>query len=192
MAAALDTTLDPGELAARAQGGDRDAEAALCLRLAPAVRAFARRRLGNAEAVREFQQEVMLLFVEALRRGAVEDPARVAGFVLGICRNLSLERVRQRERREQLWQTYGLTAQAFDGNVPDHATLEVMRLEDCLTELSQRARDVLWLSYGELRSHAEVAQQLGITEGNARVLRHRSLALLRECLSTPKFWEAAR
>jgi RNA polymerase sigma-70 factor (ECF subfamily) len=190
MGAALDTTTDPGELATRAQSGDRNAEAALCLRLAPAVRAFARRRLNNADAVREFQQEVMLLFVEALRRGAVEEPARVAGFVLGICRNLSLERVRQRERRALLWQTYGLSAQSFDGNVPDHASLEVMRLEDCLTELSQRARDAIWLSYGELRSHAEVAEKLGMTEGNARVLRHRSLTALRACLSIPKYWEA--
>src|SRR4051812_42880254 len=98
---------DPAELAIRAQRGDRHAEAQLCQRLAPAVRAFARRRLRSTEATREFQQEVLLIFVEALRGGKVEEPARVAGFVLGICRNLALDRVRAHERRSKLWELYG-------------------------------------------------------------------------------------
>ena len=87
--------------------GDRGAEATLCRRFLPAVRLFARRRLRTPDAVAEFSQDVMLLFIEALRRGAVEDPDRLGGFVLGICRNLALDRVRQRERRESLWQQYG-------------------------------------------------------------------------------------
>jgi RNA polymerase sigma-70 factor (ECF subfamily) len=181
-----------GELAVRAQRGDREAEGLLCSRLAPAVAAFARRRLATRDAVREFQQDAMLLFVEALRRGAVEDPARVAGFVLGICRNLALDRVRQRERRAALWETFGAAVTAVVPALPERPTFEIMRLEDCLTGLTQRARDAVWLSYGELKSHAEVAAALGISEGNARVLRHRALATLRECLSVPKGWESAR
>jgi RNA polymerase sigma-70 factor (ECF subfamily) len=141
------------------------------------------------EAVREFQQDVLLVFVEALRRGAVEDPARVAGFVLGICRNVALDRARQRERRVALWEAFGETIAPHAPGTPEHATIEIMRLEDCLTDLSQRAREAVWMSYGELRTHAEVAQRLGVSEGNARVLRHRALAALRKCLAIPKPWE---
>jgi len=177
-------------LAARALAGDRSAEARLCLRLAPAIRAFARRRLRSAEATSEFQQEVLLIFVEALRKGQLEDPARVAGFVLGICRNLALDRVRERERRGKLWELYGQAVTACDVVQPAEVTLEIMRLEDCLTELSQRAREAVWLSYGEVLSHAEVSTRLGISEANARVLRHRALHALKQCVALPKRWEA--
>ena len=177
-------------LAARALAGDRAAEAQLCLRLAPAIRAFARRRLRSTEATGEFQQEVLLIFVEALRERRLEDPARVAGFVLGICRNLALDRVRERERRGKLWELYGEVVSASDVVQPAEVTLEIMRLEDCLTELSHRARQAVWLSYGEVLSHAEVSTRLGISEGNARVLRHRALHALKQCVATPKRWES--
>jgi len=182
-------TADAAVLAARALAGDRSAEAQLCLRLSPAIRAFARRRLRSQEASREFQQEVLLLFVEALRAGRLEDPARVGGFVLGICRNLALSRVRERERRGKLWELYGESVSACDVVQPAEATVEIMRLEDCLTELSKRARDAVWLSYGELLSHSEVSSRLGISEGNARVLRHRALHALKQCVTVPKRWE---
>src|SRR6187549_1027920 len=99
--------ISAAELVARAAGGDREAESTLCRRFEAAVRLFARRRLRAPEAVDEFTQDVMLLLIEALRAGRVEDPARLGGFVLGICRNLALDRVRQKERRESLWQQYG-------------------------------------------------------------------------------------
>lgn len=192
MRCALDSSSEPAELAARALRGDRSAEARLCSRLTPAIRAFARRRLRSSEATLEFQQEVLLIFVEALRKGQVEEPARVAGFALGICRNLALDRARQRARRGKLWELYGEAVASHDVAQPEEVTLEIMRLEDCLTELSERARQAVWLSYGELLSHAEVSSKLGVSEGNARVLRHRALIALRECVATPKVWETAR
>ena len=187
---AHDDATEAAVLAARALAGDRAAEARLCLRLAPAIRAFARRRLRSWEASREFQQEVLLIFVEALRAGRLEDPARVAGFMLGICRNLALDRARERERRGKLWELYGEAVSACDPLPPAEVTLEIMRLEDCLTELSQRARQAVWLSYGERLSHSEVSTRLGISEGNARVLRHRALHALKQCVASPKRWEA--
>lgn len=171
-----------GDLVARAQRGDRAAESTLCRRLAPAIRAFARRRLAGADAVRDFEQDVLVLFVEALRRGGVEDPPRVGGFVLGICKNVARERVRRRERRDELWEMYAADVSPFVANAPEHATVDVLRLEACLTQLSQRARDAIRLAYAEQKSHAEVAELLKISETNARVLRHRTLHALRECM----------
>jgi RNA polymerase sigma-70 factor (ECF subfamily) len=184
-------TVSAAELVLQAQKGDRSAEAALSARFVPAIRAFARRRLRTADAVREFQQDVLVLFVEALRRGAIEDPNRVPGFVLGICRNVALERARQRERRTALLEMYGEDLVPHEQVLPPRATTEILRLEECLTSVSQRARDVVWLSYGEVLAHAEIAAKLGISEGNARVLRHRTLAALRECMSKPHAWEEA-
>jgi RNA polymerase sigma-70 factor, ECF subfamily len=185
---------DVADLVARAEGGDRAAEATLCVRFAPAVRAFARRRLRTAEAVEEFAQDVMLMFLEALRRRKVEDATRVGGFVLGICRNVALDRVRQRERREALWQEHGAALAELTADLPgpdDKPSYEIVHLEDCLSRLSQKGRDLLRLAYGEAQSHGEIATRLAISEGNARVLRHRTLQTLRSCMGERMTWEAA-
>jgi DNA-directed RNA polymerase specialized sigma24 family protein len=47
------------------------------------------------------------------------------------------------------------------------------------------------LSYVEAAGHTEIAMRLATTEANARVLRHRSLLALRECMSKRISWEAA-
>ena len=188
-----DAMLPVATLVGRAAEGDRGAEATLCRRFLPAVRLFARRRLRTPDAVAEFSQDVMLLFVEALRRGTVEDPASVGGFVLGICRNLALDRVRQRERRESLWQQYGAAWTDLGADMPgpeDAPGYEIIHLEDCLSRLNQRGRDVVRLAYAEARSHGEIATQLSTSEANARVLRHRTLHTLRDCMTRLLSWQA--
>lgn len=177
-------------LVGQAAAGQREAEAKLCERFAPVVRAFARRRLRSAEAVDEFAQDVLLAMVEALRAGHVAQPERIAGFVLGICRNLALERARQRERRQELWQMHGAALLTVSAEAVEHS-YEASHLEDCLSQLSQRARDLIQLGYAEARGHDEIAQALSISPANARVLRHRTLASLRECMAKRMSWEAA-
>lgn len=179
------------QLLVRAQSGDRAAEASLCARFVPAVRTFARRRLRTEDAVAEFTQDALLLLVEAVRRGAVEDPERVGGFILGICRNLAHERVKQRERRKALWEKYGADVAPLTADEPVYASYETMHLEDCVSQLSKRARDVLRLSYAEAKSHGEIAQMLATSEANARVLRHRTLGALRDCMAKRISWETA-
>jgi DNA-directed RNA polymerase specialized sigma24 family protein len=47
------------------------------------------------------------------------------------------------------------------------------------------------LGYVEARDHDQVAAALAISPANARVLRHRTLSSLRECMSKRMSWEAA-
>jgi RNA polymerase sigma factor (sigma-70 family) len=179
-----------GALVERAGRGDRDAESALCRRFEGAVRLFARRRLRTPDAVDEFAQDVMLVLIEALRAGTIEDPGRLGGFVLGICRNVALDRVRQKERREALWEQYGSALVPPADEPTSEVSYEVIHLEDCLTQLPERSRDVVRLAYAEARSADEIAQHLGTSAVNARVLRHRALQALRTCMSKRISWEA--
>ena len=184
--------LEPhAELVLRAGRGDRNAAASVCLRFAPAVRAFARRRVVQTEAVDEFTQDVMLVLVEALVTHKLERPERLPGFVLGICKNLARDRARQRERKSALLDEYGALLAGFTPEVPERPTYELMHLEDCLSSLSERARQVVRLAYAEAKSPADIARALSLTEGNLRVLRHRTLGALRDCMSRRISWEAA-
>ena len=180
------------ELVMRAGNGDRQAESTLSQRFAPAVRAFACRRLRGVEATEDFTHDVLLLLVESLRRGSVHEPERLAGFVLGICKKLVLDRVRTSERRAQLWQQFGeaLAPLGPQGTARD-CPYELIHLEDCLSRLSQRAREVVRLGFIEAQGHESVAEALGVTAANARILRHRALCSLRECMSRVISWEAA-
>jgi RNA polymerase sigma-70 factor (ECF subfamily) len=129
--------------------------------------------------------------IEALRQRRVEQPERLGGFVLGICRTLAFDRARQRERRELLWQTYGAALQAVSADAVARESYEIAHLEDCLSQLSKRARELLRLGYVEARAHEEVAAALEISPANARVMRHRTLASLRDCMGKRMSWEAA-
>lgn len=177
-------------LVAAAGAGDRRAEAALCRRFAPAVRTFARRRLRTADAVEEFAQDVFLRLVEALRAGQVAEPERVGGFVLGICRNLARERARNAERRAQLWEQFGAALAAL-AEEPTLAGYQIAQLEDCISQMSQRSRDVIRYAFVDGEPAAAIASRLAMTEGNVRVVRHRALEALRACMATKVSWEGA-
>jgi RNA polymerase sigma-70 factor (ECF subfamily) len=176
-------------LVAAATAGDRRAEATLCRKFAAAVRTFWRRRLRGSE-VEELTQDVMLRFVQALRTGAVSEPERVGGFVLGICRNLARERARVAERRAELMAQFGESLASLEDE-PALARYQLAQLEDCLSQMTQRSRDVLRHAYVDGHSAAEIGERLAMTEGNVRVVRHRALEALRTCMSQKIFWEVA-
>lgn len=176
-------------LVERAANGDRAAEAEVCARFAHAVRLFARRRLGARHAVEEFAQDVMLALIQALRAGGVADPPRLGGFVLGICRNLAKDRVRSSERREELWQRHGVTLESLAAAPPESSSYELIHLEDCVSQLPKRSRDLLRLAYVDASSADDIAARLDTTAVNVRVLRHRTLQTLRDCMSKRISWE---
>jgi RNA polymerase sigma-70 factor (ECF subfamily) len=179
------------DLVRAAANGEREAETLLCERFGVAIRTFARRRLRGSDAVEEFAQDVLLQLIQALRTQAVEDPTRIGGFVLGICRNLARDRVRSHERRAALWSQFGVVLAALEDEQEESRRHEVAQLEDCLSQLAQRTRDVIRYAYVDGHSAPEIAVRMTMTEGNVRVLRHRALHTLRDCMSQRIFWEAS-
>lgn len=170
----------------RALHGDTAAEREVCRRLFPAVSAYAHRRLGHA-AAEDFVHDVLMIVIQAMRDGRVQDAGNMASFALGVCRNLSRERARSDERRQTLFQQFGMTEAdltALDEQVGVHRA----QLEDCFSQLTLRARKVIRASFCEEFADAEIAATLEVSEPNVRVIRHRSLAALRECLERPISW----
>ena len=149
-------------LVTAARSGDRRAESALCRRFLPAVRTFWRRRVHAADLVDELAQEVSLRFVQALRAGSVDEPERVGGFILGICRNLARERARTAERRAELWSQFSDVLASL-ADEPAIASYQLAQLEDCLSQMTQRSRAVIRHAYVDGHSAAEIAAKLEMT-----------------------------
>ncbi len=176
--------LSDAELARRiasgAPAGAPGAEAELYTRLAPRVRLYGLRHLRDAESAADLAQQVLLMTIERLRDGKIREPERLASYVLGMCRLVVLDLKRGGWRRERvLWQfaddlpsTGGAEAPRLDGE----------RLTSCLARLSERERSVLVLTFQSERTAIEVAEELGLTAANVRVIRHRALQQLRECM----------
>jgi len=177
-------------LISAAVAGDRQAESTLIGRFAAAVRTYARRRLRTADAVDEFAQEVFLRFVQALRAGQITEPERAGGFVLGICKNVARERARLADRRSALWEEFGHALAPLEEQ-PEMARYQIALLEDCLSQMTARSRDVLKHAFIDGASAAEIAEKLAMTDGNVRVVRHRALEALRTCMTSKVSWEGA-
>jgi RNA polymerase sigma-70 factor (ECF subfamily) len=61
---------------------------------------------------------------------------------------------------------------------------EIERVEKAFQELTEEQREVITLAHVAGQSRAEIAEQMGRSEGAVRVLLHRSLARLAEILDT--------
>jgi RNA polymerase sigma-70 factor (ECF subfamily) len=182
--------LDDGALARRiaAAAGTPDsaAESELYRRLAPRVRLYGLRHLRDRQAAADLVQQVLLMTLERLRAGKVREPEMIASFVLGASRMTVLEMRRGTRRREALLETWvpayaGMTeAELFEA--PEPLALDPDRLAGCLERLAERERSVVVLSFFADKGGDEVGAELGISGGNVRVIRHRALARLRECM----------
>lgn len=146
------------------------------------VYSFCRRRV-DTESARDVTQEV---FVSAWRSHQRFDPARgsLRGWLMTIAKNRVIDLYRHQSRRP-------LTVSAYDGEPPpDPAKAESaigriadrMVLAQAMTELSDRARTAVELSFYHQLTHEEIADQTGLPLGTVKSDIRRSLLKLRRNL----------
>jgi RNA polymerase sigma-70 factor (ECF subfamily) len=161
-------------------GGDTEAEAELFRRMAPRIRLYGLRHLRDAHAADDLTQQVILTALEALREGRLREPAKLASFVLGICRMTVLDQRRGARRREHLLGKF-----EADVPTPPESSLPLLdheRVVRCLQNLKERERTVVVMTFYDERTGSDVAGFLGVSEANVRVIRHRAIHRLRECM----------
>ena len=171
-----------GDLARTIAGGTGTADAAeteLYRRFAPRVRLYGRRHLRDDDAARDLMQQVLLLTIEKLRNGAVRDMDMIGSFILGASRMLAVNLKRRDRRREALLEVLPMEHPAGNG---EPARMDAQQLEGCLSMLAERERTVVVLTFYGDRSSREIAQTLGTSEGNVRVIRSRAIERLRGCM----------
>ena len=159
-----------------------EAENELYRRFAPRVRLYGLHHLRDEDAARDLVQQVMLLTIEKLRDGAIRDLDQIASFVLGVSRTMAKDLMRLEWRREKLRELY-MVRDRVEAPVED-STLDIDRLEACLARLAERERMVVLLTFYAERTAGDVGKELGVKEGNVRVIRHRAVERLRACMTS--------
>lgn len=170
-------------IAASAPGRDAAAEAELCRRLGPRIRLYGLKHLRSEAAAADLMQDVLVMVLEKLREGAVREPERVASFVLGTARRTVVDWRRSGARRARILEAFPVdpVPQPADDEGPE--PYDSARLRRCLDALPERERTVLVMTFYDDRSAEAVAAELELTAGNVRVIRHRGLERLRDCMS---------
>jgi len=161
-------------------GAEREAEAELFRRMAPRVRLYGLRHLRDESAAEDLTQQVLMTTLEALRAGRLREPEKLASFVLGTCRMTVLNLVRGAQTRERLLARFG--ADLLEPVQPSIPPLDQERLTRCVQNLKERERTVIVMTFYDEQTGADVAGFLGVSEANVRVIRHRAIHQLRECM----------
>jgi len=159
-------------------GSDREAEAELLRRMAPRIRLYGLRHLRDEHASEDLTQQVLITTLEALRAGRLREPEKLASFVLGTCRITVLDLRRNTQRRERLLERFG--ADLLAPVAPSKPRLDYEQLTRCLQNLKERERTVVFLTFYDEQTGADVAGFLGVSEANVRVIRHRAIHQLRD------------
>lgn len=167
-------------IAAGGGDGTRDAEAELCQRYGRRLVYFGRRRLGSEDAARDLAQDALLLTLEKLRGGEVREPEKIGSFILGVARTLASTR-RRRERQDGV-ALDDVAEELVAASLQPPDPIATARVAPCLEALPDRQRAVILLTFYAERTSGEIATSLGASVGNVRVLRHRGVAQLRDCL----------
>jgi len=173
-----------GDLAravAETAGQAEEAESELYRRFASRVRFYGLRHLRDEDAALDLAQQVMLLTIEKLRSGAIRDADQIGSFILGASRTMTIDLKRRERRRERLRDVFVVEPLASAPH--DDTSLDLDRLGACLGQLPERERLVMLLTFYAERSARQVGDELTITEGNVRVIRHRAIGRLRACMT---------
>jgi RNA polymerase sigma-70 factor (ECF subfamily) len=165
-----------------ARGDNRTAEAELFHRMAPRIRLYGLRHLRDAHAADDLVQQVLMITIEALRAGRVREWDKLASFVLGACRMTVLDLRRNAQRKGRLLEQYGtdlLATAAAAMPLLDHE-----QLTRCVQGLKERERAVVVMTFYDEQTAADAARFLGVSDANLRVIRHRAIRQLRDCMGT--------
>ena len=176
----MEIELSDADLVRRIGAGEREAEAELFRRMAPRIRLYGLRHLRDVHASEDLTQNVLITIIEALRQNRLREPEKLASFVLGTCRMTILDLRRGAQRKKRLLERFGPDllepAEFF------RPRLDQERLARCVENLKERERTVIVMTFYDEKTSADVSSFLGVSEANVRVMRHRAIHQLRDCM----------
>lgn len=173
-------------LVARIAAGDRAAETSMVERYGRGLQRVLRRRMASESLAADLAQDTFCIAIERLRRGAIEQPEQLAGFLYSTARNLLLAHQRKERRRATI-----TDCEAVDA-FPDerwNPFREVSRMQNAelvrrlLDELPvARDRELLERIYVRDEDKEQICRALGLDSVHFNRVLHRAKQRFRELL----------
>jgi RNA polymerase sigma-70 factor (ECF subfamily) len=154
-----------------------DEERDLCRTYESRIRGYGLRHLRDAAAAEDLVQHVLLVVLQAVRDGRVEN---VAAYILGTCRYAVRDMQRGAERQRKIAEQNA--AVLPEGYEPSWCRIDRERLEHCLMALDERARAIVLATFAYEHATEDIGRDMDLSPGNVRVIRHRALAQLQICV----------
>jgi RNA polymerase sigma-70 factor (ECF subfamily) len=85
------------------------------------------------------------------------------------------------QRKERLLEQFG--SDLLRRVQPSMPQLDHEQLTRCVQGLKERERAVVVMTFYDEQTGADVARFLGVSEANVRVIRHRAIHQLRQCMA---------
>ncbi len=180
---------DDALLLARIQGGDIEAVGELYDRYVPVLFPLALRIVRDRAEAEDILHDALLTVRERASQYTA-DRGSVAAWLVTLVRNLSIDRMRRRERRGALARREARAAEQSNTNTPevlagDAADREKVRR--ALDKLPQAQRRTLMVAFFEGKTYPEIAEAEGVPLGTIKSRAARAIAALREALNAEGF-----
>jgi len=143
-------------------------------------------KVSSTETAQDLTSETFLKVWQSFTEG--KKITHLQAFTYQVAKNLVVDHYRQQARTTTVStddETSGVTEIADDQPTAEAVVAlagDVEHLEAVLAQLKDEYREIIILKYLDELSTAEIADILGKTKGNVRVLAHRALQTLRELL----------
>lgn len=162
------------DIVQRAQRGDSDAFGLLFEQFSDRIYRFLILRVSAREVAEDLTQTVFLEMIQSLPRYKKQRTAKFSTWLFQIARFRLIDHYRAEKRHVPLDEA---PEPAEDPSYPDPAADE--GLLRALEKLPEQQRAVLHLHFFEDLKPKEIAEVLGLTPANVRVIQHRAITQLR-------------
>ncbi len=153
------------DLAGRVRAGDGQAEEELVARYHRGVGFVLRRSVRDPNLVEDLSQETFRIALEKIRRGDLREPAKLAGFLCSLARNLAIEHFRRVSAQRSSGPAEETLSGAEPGPLEDLLRSEQARIvRRILSDLpTERDRQILLRFYLAEEDKETICRDLGLT-----------------------------
>jgi RNA polymerase sigma-70 factor, ECF subfamily len=156
---------DAAALVERVRSGAPGAEEELVQRFGRGISAVLRRSTRTAAVAQDLYQDTFRLAIEKIRRGEIREPAKLAGFLCSLARNLAVDHYRGEARHKQEPLEAVQRSDSAPGPLERLLTQEKASLvRQVIGELDgERDRELLFRFYIAEEDKERLCEELGLT-----------------------------
>jgi RNA polymerase sigma-70 factor (ECF subfamily) len=145
------------------------------------IRAFVRSLQPTLSDSDDIVQETFLTVTQ--KSASYEPGTNFVAWACTIARYKVLEHLRKRKRDNHLSEA-AIIALSEDAPAPELFSEKAGALEQCVTKLSPKLRDLTWRRYSSRQSSQDMAKAAGMTPNAVRIALTKARNFLRKCVKT--------